>query len=235
MFQRTCTVAISLLLVAIVACKKTDKPSADKQVPAGGGGSATAPTPTPTPKAEEEASDSEHGTKYDKPALTEAKIQGYIKSVKDGHTLFDAVGAAAGMLNGKESIGNAQAVVDDQEAMAKKYGFANFADYADTAGRIMLGEVTLGAAASMNQVRDMTVKSIADYEKQLADPSLTAEMKASLTDSLSDAKKSLADMDADAKSGDQLNAADLELVKKFKTEIEAAEKANAEMQKAKKK
>src|SRR5947208_2689559 len=99
MSQRTFAIAISLLFVAIVACKKSDKPAADKQPPAAGGssaGSATAPTPTPTAKADEESESDPGAGKYDKPALTEAKIQGYIKSVNDGHNLFDAVGAAAG-------------------------------------------------------------------------------------------------------------------------------------------
>ncbi|HUS27320.1 MAG TPA: hypothetical protein VMZ53_02395 [Kofleriaceae bacterium] len=233
--QRIFALAFSsvLLVVTVAACKKADKPAptADKQVtaaPAGGSAAAAAPTPA------EGAGDSDSSSPdYTKPALTEAKIQGYIKSMKDGHNPFDVIGAAAGMMNGKTSIANAQAIVDEQEAVAKKYGFASSEDYMDTAGRIMLGEVTLGAAGSMEQVRQMMVQSIADYEKQLADPALPAETKASLSEALADSKKSLAEMDASAKSGDQLNAADLELIKKFKTEIEAAEKANAEIQNAK--
>lgn len=116
-----------------------------------------------------------------------------------------------------------------------KYGFASSQDYMDTAGRIMLGQVQIGAAESTSQIRDMMVKTIADYEKQLSDPSISAEMKTSLSESLAESKKSLAEMDANGKDANQLDAADLELVKKFKTEIEAADKATAEIRKAKKK
>ena len=232
MSQRIFVLSV-LLLVTAAGCKKSDKPG-DKQVTAAPTGSAPAAAPSPAnPEAAGEAESGE--SDYSKPALTEAKVQGYIKAMKDGHNPFAVVGAAAGMMNGTESIANAQAVVDEQEAIAKKYGFASSEDYMETAGRIMVGQVQLGAAASMDQIRDMTVKTIADYEKQLSDPSLSAEMKTSLSESLAESKKALAEMDAGAKDGNQLNAADLELVKKFKTEIEAADKANAEILKARKK
>lgn len=230
MFQRTLILTVSSVLMvgALVACKKSDKPqpSADKAVPAaspaGGSAAAAAPAPAAAPTP---ANDDPSAPKYDKPALTEAKIQSYIKSANDGHNMFEAAGAAMGALNGSGSITDMKSIADEQEAVAKKYGFASYADYMDTAGRIMLGETQLGAAEMMQAAHDMQVQSIASIEKQLADPALAADTKAELTESLADAKKSLADLDAGGK--DQLNATDLALVKKFKVDIEAAEKAGA--------
>ena len=231
MSHRILGFALSSVLLAstLTACKKSDQPQPSPD-PTATAAPAGTPASAPAPAAAAAAGNPDPGSQehaYDKPALTEAKIQGYIQSAKDGHSMFEAAGAAAGALQGSGSIASAGSIVDQQEALAKKYGFTSFADYMDTAGRIMLAEASLGAAASMEQMRAMLVQTIASSEKQLADPALAAEMKASLTEALADTKKSLAEMDADAKSGDHLNAADLELFKKFKVDIEAAEKAGA--------
>jgi hypothetical protein len=132
-------------------------------------------------------------------------------------------GAAAAV--GNSSPAKIQAAMDEQEAFVKKYGFTGFADYMDLVGRVMLGETELMAAEGAGKMRESLVKMIEDSEKSIADPKTPAETRASVTEMINETKKQLAELDAEAKHG-ELNAADLALVKKFRGELEVAEKAN---------
>ena len=86
---------------------------------------------------------------------------------------------------------------------------------------------------SAASTRASLVELLAAQEKQLADPALAAEAKAQLTETMTAGKEELARLDADTKSMaadlNGLNAADLDLVKKYGPKIAVAEKAKLEL------
>ncbi len=209
-----------VLLVAFVACKKsakTEQASLDPAAPvapATASGSAVTATP-PDPAATETTEDSP----FAKPTLSEDKIQRYIKSLAEQSPFDDR----------PKSFEASTALEPKLEAFAKKHGFASAAEYGDTMQRIMAGGLQGGITDTVVSMRANLVETIANYEKQIADPAM-AESKATLTEMLASVKQQLVEHDAAAKEGTganviSMNAPDLALIKKFESEITAAEKA----------
>lgn len=98
-------------------------------------------------------------------------------------------------------------------------------------GRVMMARLQTGTTDAEASVRATLREGIANYEKQLADPATTPEMKANVTEMITSAKQELAQQETAAKevgaSTDGMNATDAALVKKFDPQIRAAEKAKA--------
>jgi hypothetical protein len=215
MQHRVRIVAVSLFLLAsVVACKKSDKAdkAADPAVPAAPApGSSAEPPATPPDKAAADPSPPTD-TQYAKPGLTEDNIQRYLKSLPD--------------------FGKADAT--EYEALAKKHGFDSAADYLDTGGRVSLGELMLQNEEQYATMRAPLLTSIADTEKQAADPNMPAETKTAMTELITQTKKQLAEMEVEMKKAGGLNAADLALVKKLKPELAAAAKASMDAMRNKK-
>ncbi|MCX5746394.1 MAG: hypothetical protein NT062_28285 [Proteobacteria bacterium] len=160
--------------------------------------------------------------KFGKASLTDDKLVRYIKAITEGGNPFGALGA---MMGSDGSLAKADTAMKEQEAFAKKQGFADAAEFMDIAGRVMLGETMLSIEAQSAGMRATLMKSIADAEKAATDPASPAETKAMMAEMAQQQKDTLKEMDA-APSG-ELNAADLALVKKYLPQLTAAEKASA--------
>lgn len=98
-------------------------------------------------------------------------------------------------------------------------------------GRVMMARLQTGTTDAEASVRATLREGIANYEKQLADPATTPEMKANVTEMITSAKQELAQQETAAKevraATDGMNATDAALVKKFDPQIRAAETAKA--------
>lgn len=147
-------------------------------------------------------------------------------SLAEGKDPFAIIGAIAGP---DGSLAKANESIKELETVAKKYGFSGHEEYLEITGRIMVGQMMIGTSAMTGSIRESLAKSIADNEKVLADPNTPAETKTSVAEMLKEERQQLADMDKDKNGG--LNDHDFALVKKYNAELEAAQKANAAMQK----
>lgn len=224
MHLRAIAVVIALLLIG--GCKK-EKKAADNAGSSVASGSPSSNSGTVGENTGATAAGpSPDDDDYAKPILTDDKLQRYIKSLAEGKNPFAILGAVAGP---DGSLAKADEAMKELEAVAKKYGFSGQDEYLDITGRILVGQTIIGTSEMTGSIRDSLAKSIAENEKVLADPSTPAETKTSVAETLKEEKQQLADMDKDKNGG--LNEQDLALVKKYNAELEAAQKANAAMQK----
>jgi hypothetical protein len=175
----------------------------------------------PARVASSASSSSSGSTDYSKPALTDEKMTRFIDSMKEEHNPLEFIFKAGGGMRG---IADLKLKEVEFNSYARKYGFKDYVEYIDTWGRVLVGQMQIGAGKMMKGVAEMTQASIKEAESQLKKPDLTAEQRKMYTDQLEEGKKSLADM---AKSdANSLNAADLALVEKYNEQINAAAKAH---------
>lgn len=226
MADRTRVLIAVLALGAFGACKKSETKAGDPAAapvtataPAGSG-SAAAPSPSGDPPPTESAPATDNDSPYAKSTLTEDKLQRYVTSLGEKKSPFD---------ERPHSFEESKQMTPKLEAFAKKYGFATADEYGDVVQRVTLARLQTGATDADASLRATLLEGIANYEKQLADPATTPEMKANLNEMITSAKQELAQRDAAAKEGGTsaggLNATDAALVKKFDPQISAAEKA----------
>ena len=157
---------------------------------------------------------------YTQPYLTDEKMTKFVASMKEERNPFELIFKESG-----QGLGDIQDRLEEYNAYAKKYGFQDYSDYISVWGRITVGEMMLWSE-SMNESSIKSMQdSIARAEEELKKPDLNPEMKKIYEDQIVNYKKSIADMQSEKKDESSLNAADLELVKKYKPELDqAAEK-----------
>ena len=196
-----------LLVVAavVLACASCGKQS---------GSSFVAPS-SPGPVRAKSALDD-----YSKPYLTDDKVQKLINSMQEGKNPFDFLFGTSGKA---ANLTNLITAVPELEAFSRKYGFDGYEDYMTVWGRIAAGEATLMAEDMLKGARQSMQESIQSAQAQLQKPDVSADMRKMYEEQIAGAQKSLDDMDK-PNSASSLNAADLELYKKYKDEIAAAEK-----------
>ena len=112
--------------------------------------------------------------------------------------------------------------VEKLNTFARKYGFKGYEDYTAVWGRITVGDMLIAAQDMNKGFKEMYEKTIADAEKSLQDPNLNPEMKKSYEEQIASSKKALEDLNKPQESS--LNEDDVNLVKKYKPQIDEAAK-----------
>ena len=196
----TITIAAAVLFVA-TGCGKKD--------PAAG--------PAPTASA---ASPSSSGqSDYSKPALTEEKLTRFIESMQEEKNPLEFIFKGGGM----QSAAEMKAKEIELNAYARKYGFRDYVEYIDTWGRVMVGQMQVGAAKMFSGMAEGARKNIQEAEAKLKDPALSPEQRQKYVEQAEQGKQSLAEMTKTEANG--LNAADLALIEKLNDRLnEAARK-----------
>jgi hypothetical protein len=156
---------------------------------------------------------------YSQAALTEEKMTKFLESMKEEKNPLDFLFKSGG---GIRSVAEMKGKEAGFTAFARKYGFADYNEYADTWGRIALGRLQIDSAPMFKSMAETTRQSIQEAEAQLRKPNLTAEQRQMYSEQLETGKRQLADLEKN--DTNSLNAADLVLVEKFKPQIDAAEK-----------
>lgn len=159
---------------------------------------------------------------YSKPYLTDEKMQKFIESLKEEMNPFDVMfkgGQGQSLLDLKDKL-------EQYNAFAKKYGFADYADYMAVWGRITVGELEMAAGDMKKSGIEMMQNSIKSAQENLQKPGLSPEMKSMYEEQLKSSQKSLDEMQKpEAETGaKQLNADDLALIQKYKPQIDEATK-----------
>lgn len=157
---------------------------------------------------------------YSKPYLTDDKVQKLINSMQEGKNPFDFLFGTSGKA---ANLTNLATAVPELEAFSRKYGFDGYEDYMAVWGRIAAGEATMMAEDMLKGARQSMQESIQSTQAQLTKPDLSADMRKMYEEQIAGAQKSLDEMDK-PNSASSLNEADLELYKKYKDQIAAAER-----------
>jgi len=150
---------------------------------------------------------------YSKPYLSDDKMQQFLASMKEEHNPLELVFKQGGQMQNPATMGER---IDEFNAFARKYGFQDYQDYTAVWGRIMAGQMEIFGEQTF---RDM----ISGAQAELKKPDLAPEMRKVYEDQVATAQQSLDKMN-NGSSSSSLNAADMELVKKYKDQIEAAQK-----------
>jgi hypothetical protein len=187
--------AFLLPLVCIVMTACTGKPTA-----ASGRMSST-------PARAEGAND------YSKPYLTDAKMQQFLASMKEEHNPLELMFKPGGQAQNLLSLG---ARIEEFNSFAHKYGFQDYQDYTGVWGRITVGEMQILGEKTFDDM-------ISGAQTELKKPDLAPEMRQVYEEQITTAQKNLDDMHKNA-SGSAVNAADMELIKKYKDQIDDAQK-----------
>ncbi len=198
------------LLVAAIACGKKQGTTASKQTP-----SETAAT-TASKTGGVESSDPIRN--YKVAFLTDEKIEKFIESLKEEMNPFDVV-FKGGQTRSFSAIKDE---VEKFNTFARKYGFKGYEDYTAVWGRITVGEMLIGAEEMNKGFKETYEKTIADAEKSLKEPNLNPEMKKSYEEQIASSKKALEDLNKPQDSS--LNEDDLNLIKKYKPQLDEATK-----------
>lgn len=150
---------------------------------------------------------------YSKPYLTDDKMQKFLTSMKEEHNPLELVFKQGGQMQNPATVNER---LDEFNAYARKYGFQDYQDYIAVWGRIMAGQMQMFGEKTF---QDM----ISGAQAELKKPDLAPEMRKVYEDQITTAQKSLDDMH-NGSSRSSINSADMELVKKYNAEIEAAQK-----------
>jgi hypothetical protein len=148
---------------------------------------------------------------YSKPYLNDEKMQQFLASMKEEHNPLELLFKQGGQAQNPMTMG---ARLDEFNSFARKYGFQDYQDYTGVWGRITVGELQIWGAKTFEDM-------ISGAQKELKKPDLAPEMRKIYEDQITTAQKGLDDMN---KKSSSLNAADMDLVKKYKDQIDAAEK-----------
>jgi hypothetical protein len=157
---------------------------------------------------------------YTKPYLTDDKIGKFIDSMKEEHNPFELIFKQGGGLQNPMDLASR---MEEFNSFARRYGFRDYQDYTAVWGRIMAGEMQIWGAEMMKESSKTFEKMISDAQADLQKPNLSPEQRKLDEDQIANAQKAIADLNkSDSKSA--LNEADLALVRKYKDQIDAAEK-----------
>jgi len=152
-------------------------------------------------------------TDYKKPYLTDDKMQRFIASMKEEHNPMELIFKQGGQTQNPASMSKR---IDEFNGFSRKYGFQDYQDYTAVWGRIMAGQMQMMGEEAFKGM-------ISGAQAELKKPDLAPEMRKVYEDQIASAQKSLDDMNKkDSRSS--LNPEDMELVKKYKDQIDAAEK-----------
>src|SRR5579859_327974 len=157
---------------------------------------------------------------YSKPYLTDDKVQKLINSMQEGKNPFDFLFGTSGKA---ANLTNLATAVPELEAFSHKYGFDGYEDYMAVWGRIAAGEAAMMAEDMLKGAQQSMQESIQSAQAQLKKPDLSPDMRKMYEDQIAGIQKSLDEMNK-PNSASTLNDADLELYKKYKDQIAAAEK-----------
>ena len=157
---------------------------------------------------------------YTKPYLTDEKMQKFIASMKEEHNPLELVFKQGGQMQNPVTLGER---LDEFNSFARRYGFQDYQDYSAVWGRILAGEMQLWAADMMQESKKSLEAMIANTQAELKKPNLTPEMRKLDEEQIASTQKALDDMNKNS-GKETVNAADMELVKKYKDQIDAAEK-----------
>lgn len=144
----------------------------------------------------------------------------FIASMKEEHNplevIFKDKGAPSNLLDLASRF-------EEFNTFARKYGFHDYQDYTAVWGRITTGEIQLWQAEMMKENAKNFQKVIDDAQADLKKPNLSPEKKKYDEDQIASLQKTIDDMN-NSGSSSILNTADLELVKKYKDQIDQAQK-----------
>lgn len=157
---------------------------------------------------------------YTKPYLTDEKMTKFLESMKEEHNPLEIIFKQGGQMRNPLDVASR---LREFNAFAQKYGFQDYQDYTAVWGRILAGETQLWAAEMQAGMATTLQKSIEDAKQQLKQPNLNPEMRKVYEEQIASTQKSLDDM-KNQQSGSTLNDSDMALIKKYKDQIEAAEK-----------
>jgi hypothetical protein len=148
---------------------------------------------------------------YSKPYLTDAKMQQFLASMREEHNPLELIFKQGGGMQDASSLAGR---IDEFDSFARKYGFQDYQDYTGVWGRIMVGEMQILGAKTFEDM-------ISGAQKELKKPDLAPEMRKVYEDQIATAQKGLDEM---GKKSSSVNASDMELIKKYKDQIDAAQK-----------
>ncbi len=187
-------------LLALSACSKTT--TEGTAVPT----SAAAPAATPAARTTQD---------FKTPILTNDKISRFLESTREAESPLYLVSEEGGMA---VDIARVKERMGELDAFARKYGFADYRDYASVWGRILTAESIMMSEEMHSGTSVALEQIIVNTEKQLKDPALSADMRKLYEEQLAGAKNSLEQLRKKTKDI-PLNAADFELIKSRRDEI----------------
>jgi len=150
-------------------------------------------------------------TDYSKPYLTDNKMQQFLASMTEEHNPLELMFKAGGQAQNLVTLNSR---IEEFNSFARKYGFQDYQDYTGVWGRITVGEMQIWGAKTFEDM-------ISGAQKELKKPDLAPEMRKVYEEQVTTAQKSLDEMN-NKSSG--VNAADMELIKKYQSQIDAAQK-----------
>ncbi len=148
---------------------------------------------------------------YSKPYLTDEKMLQFLASMKEEHNPLELMFKQGGEAQNPALLG---ARIEEFNSFARKYGFQDYQDYTSVWGRITVGEMQIWGAKTFEDM-------ISGAQAELKKPDLAPEMRKVYEDQITTAQKGLDDMN---KKNSGVNGADMELIKKYEEQIDAAEK-----------
>jgi len=209
---RTGWIVCALIPLLAVACGKKQGPATSEQA-----AKEQAATET-TAQVKKTATSGDPIRDYKVAYLTAEKMEKFIESMKEEMNPFDVI-----FKGGQTSSFSAMKdEVEKFNTFARKYGFKGYEDYTAVWGRITVGEMLIGAEEMNKGFKEMYEKMIADAEKSLKEPNLNPEMKKSYEEQITSSKKALEDLNKSQESS--LSEDDLNLIKKYKPQIDEATK-----------
>lgn len=148
---------------------------------------------------------------YSKPYLTDEKMQQFLASMKEEHNPLELMFKRGGQMQNPAALGDR---IAEFNSFARKYGFQDYQDYTGVWGRITVGEMQIWGAKTFEDM-------ISGAQAEMKKPDLAPEMRKVYEDQITTAQKGLDDMN---KKNSGVNGTDMELIKKYKDQIDAAEK-----------
>ncbi len=157
---------------------------------------------------------------YTKPYLTDEKMTQFLASMKEEHNPFEVIFKEGG---GTRNPVDFASRLEEFNSFARRYGFQDYQDYSAVWGRIMAGQMQIWAGEMMKESTQSFQKMITDAQADLKKPNLSPEMRRMDEDQIANAQKTIDDLNK-SNSKSALNEADMELVKKYKDQIDQAQK-----------
>jgi hypothetical protein len=157
---------------------------------------------------------------YTKPYLTDGKMNQFLASMKEEHNPFEAIFKPGGQMRNSADLASQ---MERFNTFAHKYGFQDYQDYTAVWGRILAAQMQMWAAAMVKESADGFQKMIDSAQADLKKPNLSPEVRKMDEDQIANMQKAIADMNKSS-SKSTLNGADMEMVEKYKDQIEQAQK-----------
>ncbi len=151
--------------------------------------------------------------------LTDEKMSKFISSLQEEINPFEVMFKEGGQARGMADLQNR---IEEFNGYARKYGFADYADYMAVWGRIMVGEMVIGSEEMTKGMIVSMEEMIKSAEESLKKPDLDPEMKKIYEEQIVSSRKSIEDMQKPEEAS--MNAADVALVAKYKAQLDEATK-----------